>query len=583
MRKILFVLFLLFTFSSSASANVSDFDFSNGWFDQNPGAYTTDIPEVLDNDLSTRVSINNVYKEIVLNEEQDIQLLAFYNYANSSGSRATLNIHLFNAANELIYSIPVGLSGSPVERYVSVNLVEPLNVKYIRFRSSGTSYVGRFYLYEFELFTTGDVETVKNVSTRTTYNSITVDFEKPEDAISVEVFLDGVLVKTLTNETTYTIKNLVANTNYEISLVAKYEGGLASNSIVRNVKTDNVPNIGSFATVKDITSNSAVFNFNKSGVFKEYKSVNIYDENGVLYRKVPNYSNSFKLTNLEHQTEYTFFVEIELDDNNFTQKQKVTFTTKEESPEVRNLTARAEFDRVDLSWDLPERDDFEYARIYRKDEVKAKGFALLSFFSSSDGFNPIFETNGTFFNDLTVEPESKYDYKVTTLTNGNESEGVTISVTTPKIHVGVGDVEQDESGDYTITWDKPTTGKIKVLLGGVEYKIVNAADKKVTIPAKDMKFTLWGDPDVILIPLDESGNTIGTPTKPGSGGSGSGVIGSIGEGLKNADLTPGNLLLHGVGLLGLVGSFVLLALAFRVVPKLTNMIVKAFRGRREVS
>lgn len=39
-----------------------------------------------------------------------------------------------------------------------------------------------------------------------------------------------------------------------------------------------------------------------------------------------------------------------------------------------------------------------------------------------------------------------------------------------------------------------------------------------------------------------------------------------------------DLLTAGVGLLGVVGGFVLLALAFKVVPKLISLIVGSFRG-----
>lgn len=42
--------------------------------------------------------------------------------------------------------------------------------------------------------------------------------------------------------------------------------------------------------------------------------------------------------------------------------------------------------------------------------------------------------------------------------------------------------------------------------------------------------------------------------------------------------TSSDLLTAGVGLLGVVGGFVLLALAFKVVPKLISMIMGAFRG-----
>lgn len=40
--------------------------------------------------------------------------------------------------------------------------------------------------------------------------------------------------------------------------------------------------------------------------------------------------------------------------------------------------------------------------------------------------------------------------------------------------------------------------------------------------------------------------------------------------------TAGDLLTAGVSLLGVVGAFILLGLAFRVVPKLVGLIVNAF-------
>lgn len=44
--------------------------------------------------------------------------------------------------------------------------------------------------------------------------------------------------------------------------------------------------------------------------------------------------------------------------------------------------------------------------------------------------------------------------------------------------------------------------------------------------------------------------------------------------------TAQDLLTAGVGLLGVVGAFVLLALAFKVVPKLISLIMGSFRGSK---
>ena len=42
--------------------------------------------------------------------------------------------------------------------------------------------------------------------------------------------------------------------------------------------------------------------------------------------------------------------------------------------------------------------------------------------------------------------------------------------------------------------------------------------------------------------------------------------------------TASDLLTAGVGLLGVVGAFVLLAMSFRVVPRLIGLVLGAFRG-----
>lgn len=53
---------------------------------------------------------------------------------------------------------------------------------------------------------------------------------------------------------------------------------------------------------------------------------------------------------------------------------------------------------------------------------------------------------------------------------------------------------------------------------------------------------------------------------------------SINFGAVKLPFTSADLLTAGVGLLGVVGGFVLLALAFKVVPKLISLIVGSFRG-----
>ena len=193
-------------------------------------------------------------------------------------------------------------------------------------------------------------------------------------------------------------------------------------------------------------------------------------------------------------------------------------------------------------------------------------------FSVGEEYDPLFETNGTYFNDLTVKPETSYTYLLTSyLSSGEETKGVTIDVETPPVEISGGDTNVDEeSGDYVITWTEPTEGKILVAVGGKEYAVVNASDLKITIPKEDMKFDKLGYPDVTLTPLDENEVPIGKPSKPGDMGS---VVGDV-----EINLNENNLLQMGVGLLGVIGGFVLLGLAFLVVKKLINSVVLAFKG-----
>nr|WP_011154341.1 hypothetical protein [Lysinibacillus sphaericus]AAP86225.1 LP1G.08 [Lysinibacillus sphaericus] len=251
--------------------------------------------------------------------------------------------------------------------------------------------------------------------------------------------------------------------------------------------------------------------------------------------------------------------------------------------EVTNLTAIPTAQDVSLKWKMPEYKELEKARIYRQ---KTDVGLFVRMFRSASTYEPLFETNGTTFKDLTVKADTEYTYKVTTVdTNDNESEGKTIKIRTKKMSVSGGGTEKDENGDYTITWTSPTTGKIKVLVGGKEYAVVSASDKKIVIPKNKMEFDILGNPDVQLIPIDEDGNE-GLPSKPGAGeGTGNGGgIGDIVGGSDLADLlSPSNLLKAGMGLVALVGSILLIRMAFILAPKLIRLIRNALKKEKDVN
>lgn len=558
-----------FSVEVQSATTFSTNTYKNGFFDNPSTTYTVsggNIDAVIDNDLSSFKRGDSLGQ--IIKFDTTLEIKGYFVRC------IDVNIQFYNKGN-LIKNTRLSTVSSPNQYFDWEAEIDE-----IRFIKETGIFGYSNKLFEFEIFLQEPIEyiTVSDLQTVVKrHDQALITFKNPEseDFRYNELLLDGKVIANLGKATSYTLNNLKELTEYEVTVRSYYRDG----KFVEVTKKFKTPDIVDETPPGNVSNLNAMQLYNAVELTYElpgdsdFAFVQIY-RNGVLIKN--NYTkNTFIDESVQPDVEYIYKV-ISVDTSG-NKSSGVSKSIKVIATEVKNLRAKADFDRVDLLWSVPDREDFEFARIYRKDENKS--FSLFSLFSTNDDYTLIFETNGTFFNDLTVKPESKYIYKVTTIISGKESDGLQITVNTPKIKVGGIDVEKDENGDYIITWDKPTTGKIKVLVGGKQYKIVNASDKKIVIPAKDMKFTLLGDPDVTLIPLDENGNEIGVPTKPGTG-NGGGIIGDIiGGGLERSDLTPGNLLLIGVSLLGLVGAFVLLGLAFKVVPKLIGSINDALRGK----
>jgi hypothetical protein len=238
--------------------------------------------------------------------------------------------------------------------------------------------------------------------------------------------------------------------------------------------------------------------------------------NDVLKDTLDKTKTSYSFTSLNPNTTYTVKV-ISFDSvNNYSSGVTITVKTAIPTPEdIQDLQVDAKYDQVKLSWKRPESEFFSHVNIYRKvveDESffnQLFGVSTVFAATTSDGYTPMFETNGTYWTDLTVEPETTYSYKVTSENvEGKESEGVTIEVTTPPEPLptmnGVS-TEQDENGDYVVTWTSPTTGTVKVLINGKEYAIVDAATQSIVIPKEDMKLNMFGRYDAKLVPVTDRG------------------------------------------------------------------------------
>nr|WP_255573171.1 LamG domain-containing protein [Anoxybacillus sp. ST4] len=251
--------------------------------------------------------------------------------------------------------------------------------------------------------------------------------------------------------------------------------------------------------------------------------------NNVLVATLDKTKTSYSFTDLIPNTTYT--IKITTFDETGNESEGVTMTARTKTPivdNVGNLQADAKYDRVKLSWTRPDSEFFSHAKIYRK-KVEQKSFwdqlfgtTSVSAETTSDGYTPMFETNGTYWTDLTVTPDTTYSYKVTSVNiEGNESQGVTIETTTPSepvpVLTGVA-TTQNENGDYVVTWTSPARGTVKLLIEGREYAQVDAATKQIIVRKEDMKTDFFGAYAATLIPIGDYGTKGQAVNVPSIGG-----------------------------------------------------------------
>jgi len=401
----------------------------------------------------------------------------------------------------------------------------------------------------------------------------------------------------LVTQTTKKVTGLTPNTHYTFGLQLKTVNGDTSEIYLTSGKTlsDDISNL-----TYDQTHDAVTLKWDKPLHVKSGDKALIYQD-GVLIKEISANQNSHTIDNLQDDTSYDFKVAIKRDNGNITEGLTVKVKTDKAplvAAEIKNLNAVADHDRVDLSWQLPDSNGFKHVNIYRNEEVGLlkKMFGAIdpiTVVHAADADNKIFETNGTYFNDLTVQPNTKYKYKLTTTTtDGQESTGVTVKVTTastPPPVMGDNGVNLDSNGDYVIEWDSPITGDIQVKIDGQDYTTVSAANKKVIIPHADMVLDWMGHPKVQLIPISDDGTTGQATTPPvnagpgasgGNGGSGGGTGG--GNTIQTIGLPFGvdALVTSSFDLIYILGPFVLLGLALMFVPRLIKVIKKSIAERQ---
>lgn len=519
---------------------------------------------VTDDDVSTYVDLRYSHPTFTFEKPEDVVKI-YADYQDGLVSSNEACFYFYDDNKKLIKEIKTAIRGGWVD--ADVKGVQSIKVQ------KCDSYGYSVYISEIDFVVQSQLvyEPISKAEWTVTHNQINLSWTNPKGAIATHIMLDGRKIDETTADN-YVIKNLSSDTKYKVDLVAVYKFGVAP-AYKNEIKTSAIPILlDKDFEVSEITDKSAEVLFKSKGLKSPPDYIAFYDEKDSFLGQTTVRTDGntyYKISWLKPETDYVYYARAKFG-STFTEKVKLNFTTLEGDKEVSNLRATATAQEVELMWTMPEYKNLKIARIYRqKDDVGL----LARLFTSTHEL--IFETNGTTFKDLNLKQDTEYKYKITTVDkDGNETDGKAITIKTKKISAGGGGTNKDENGDYVITWTTPVTGKMKVMIGGKEYSIVPASDKKIVIPKDQMKFDLIGNPDVQLIPIDDDGKE-GTPSKPGAGegtGNGGGIGDVVGGGEVGKVINPENTLIGGTELLKVVGGFILLGLAFLVVPRLIKLI-----------
>lgn len=310
-----------------------------------------------------------------------------------------------------------------------------------------------------------------------------------------------------------------------------------------------------------VTDKSFSMTWNPPKDNPNFIQTNIY-KNGTKIANVAKEIDVWKDDDVLPNTSYTYKLTAVYDDGFETSGVNITDTTSNEQPDptkippsnVRDLAVSNITDTsLELGWVNPDDDDLDKINIYKN------GTLLESI--------PVNST----YKVLGLTPNTSYAFSVSLVDKeGNESSKQKITATTnaePPPKIEGGSYEKEENGDYTITWEKPTTGEIKVYVGGGLYKTIPANQKSITIPKNDLKYNVFGEPDVKLQPVSESGLE-GEEESPQL------------ESIKSP-FTVNDLIETGNGLLWYVGPLLLLGLSFLLFPKLRNLVFGSFGKKKE--
>jgi len=365
-----------------------------------------------------------------------------------------LHIRFYDSSGALLSNaVTTDFHGNKFSRAVS-------NVKKVAIANSTTSAI---LVYEFDVFGTGIVsksDVTNLTATNITDTSATLTWDNPTDSDFSTVAIhkeDGSMISNFSG-TSKILDNLNPETNYTYTFISHYNDGskssgktVAFTTLATPEPTDIEPPGEITGLTTTTTTTGATFNWNNPAD-SDFAKVNIYRDGSLIGSST---NGTYTVSGLTQGTEYnytfktvdsagnestgttkTIKTQADSDGDGITDNEDIYPDDPENTPkpagEVQELVITPEYNKVKLSWKLPGTTNFKNVTIYR-DVISQETGLLDSLLGKKVYAAALFETNGTTFTDLTVEPETEYKYTVTTTSlDGIESTGVTGTTATPK-------------------------------------------------------------------------------------------------------------------------------------------------------
>lgn len=234
----------------------------------------------------------------------------------------------------------------------------------------------------------------------------------------IELYKNGSIAASNITGNTYTFTGLVSNTFYQFKVVTVDTTGNKSSGLIITGTTDPSADTtppGSVTSLSETHTHDAATLTWTSPSDIDFSYVNIYEGTTRIGSGIT--QNTWSKTGLFPQTFYTFTVKSVDTNGNESSGNSISFTTNEPPDiiapdDITNLVETHNSESVTLTWNDPTNTDFSHVNIYKNN---------LKIGSSTSGQ----------YNDSPLNPETMYSYLLKTVDiNGNESTGVSISVTT---------------------------------------------------------------------------------------------------------------------------------------------------------